>query len=53
MLRAAMEDAHTAELNLDGAPSEDETNTFFAVYDGHGGMFQTLRYPGGHSSHPA
>lgn len=37
MLRAAMEDAHTAILNLDGASSEAETNTFFAVYDGHGG----------------
>lgn len=44
MLRAAMEDAHTAELNLDGAPSEDETNTFFAVYDGHGGTLDAMFY---------
>ncbi|KAH9936300.1 phosphatase 2C-domain-containing protein [Fomitopsis serialis] len=33
--RFTMEDAHTIALNLD--ESEDDTNTFFAVYDGHGG----------------
>jgi protein phosphatase 2C family protein 2/3 len=31
-----MEDAHATILNLDEAT--DETNTFFAVYDGHGGV---------------
>ncbi|KAA1469982.1 PP2C-domain-containing protein [Dentipellis sp. KUC8613] len=31
---SAMEDAHATELRLDEG---DETNTFFAVYDGHGG----------------
>jgi protein phosphatase 2C family protein 2/3 len=31
-----MEDAHTAILDLD--EDKDEKNTFFAVYDGHGGM---------------
>ncbi|TFY60500.1 hypothetical protein EVJ58_g5120 [Rhodofomes roseus] len=30
-----MEDAHTIALNLD--ESGDDSNTFFAVYDGHGG----------------
>jgi len=30
-----MEDAHAAVLDLDG--SGDKSNTFFAVYDGHGG----------------
>lgn len=30
-----MEDAHAIDLNLDG--DEDKSNTFFAVYDGHGG----------------
>ena len=32
-----MEDAHVIEMNLDG--KEEESNAFFAVYDGHGGMF--------------
>lgn len=32
---AAMEDAHAIELNLENPKSG--TNTFFAVYDGHGG----------------
>ena len=32
-----MEDAHAAVLDLDG--SEENSNAFFAVYDGHGGMF--------------
>lgn len=32
--RISMEDAHTVALRLDEG---DETNTFFAVYDGHGG----------------
>lgn len=32
-----MEDAHTAELQLD---EDNRTrNAFFAVYDGHGGMW--------------
>jgi protein phosphatase 2C family protein 2/3 len=31
-----MEDAHTAVLDL-GGPN-GKSNTFFAVYDGHGGM---------------
>jgi len=34
-LSLAMEDAHVAVLDLD---SSGEGNTFFAVYDGHGGM---------------
>ncbi len=39
--RAAMEDAHTTVLNLEGdAP---EGNTFFAVYDGHGGACFSTR----------
>lgn len=32
-----MEDAHTTILDLDGTP--EKSNTFFAVYDGHGGMY--------------
>ncbi|KAL1950327.1 hypothetical protein VTO73DRAFT_5451 [Trametes versicolor] len=48
--RITMEDAHTAELNLDGAPSEDETNTFFAVYDGHGGA-AVAKYAGQNVHH--
>lgn len=31
-----MEDAHAAVLDLAGAA---ESNAFFAVYDGHGGMY--------------
>lgn len=31
----AMEDAHTVILNLD--ERDENPNTFFAVYDGHGG----------------
>ena len=31
-----MEDAHAVVLDLDG--SQDDSNTFFAVYDGHGGQ---------------
>ena len=38
----AMEDAHAVVLDLDG-PRED-SNTFFAVYDGHGGAFTIRRY---------
>lgn len=30
-----MEDAHCAELDLDGTKA-----SFFGVYDGHGGIFQ-------------
>jgi protein phosphatase PTC2/3 len=32
-----MEDSHTVSLNLDGPREDADTNTFFAVYDGHGG----------------
>ena len=35
-----MEDSHAAILDLDGP---EETNAFFAVYDGHGGMFYLQR----------
>ncbi|KAF5311694.1 hypothetical protein D9611_009416 [Ephemerocybe angulata] len=35
--RITMEDAHAAVLNLDEGKPESDTNTFFAVYDGHGG----------------
>ena len=31
-----MEDAHAAVLDLDGGES---SNAFFAIYDGHGGVF--------------
>lgn len=34
--RISMEDAHATVLNLDGDDAES-SNTFFAVYDGHGG----------------
>jgi len=33
--RLAMEDAHAVDLNLEAA--DDKKNSFFAVYDGHGG----------------
>jgi len=33
---SAMEDAHAAVLDLDGL---GESNAFFAIYDGHGGVF--------------
>lgn len=42
-----MEDAHTIALNLD--EGQNETNTFFAVYDGHGGM---LSIPACHALDP-
>ena len=32
-----MEDAHAAVLDLDG--SGESGNAFFAIYDGHGGVF--------------
>ena len=32
-----MEDAHAVVLSLD--EDEEKPNAFFAVYDGHGGMF--------------
>ncbi|KZV70179.1 PP2C-domain-containing protein [Peniophora sp. CONT] len=36
--RITMEDAHTTTLKLkDGEGEEDDGNSFFAVYDGHGG----------------
>jgi protein phosphatase 2C family protein 2/3 len=33
-----MEDAHAVSLNLDESQEDTDSNTFFAVYDGHGGM---------------
>jgi serine/threonine protein phosphatase PrpC len=33
-----MEDSHTVSLNLDEIQEDANNNTFFAVYDGHGGM---------------
>ncbi|KAI0822265.1 PP2C-domain-containing protein [Trametes gibbosa] len=48
--RITMEDAHTAVLNLDDQTSESETNTFFAVYDGHGGS-AVAQYAGEHLHH--
>lgn len=39
--RVGMEDAHTAELQLE----EDNKNAFFAVYDGHGGA-SVAKYAG-------
>jgi protein phosphatase 2C family protein 2/3 len=35
-----MEDAHVTVLDLD--EGQEDTNTFFAVYDGHGGASQFL-----------
>ena len=32
-----MEDAHAVDLNLDSQSDDTQSNTFFAVYDGHGG----------------
>ena len=32
-----MEDSHTVSLNLDDSQEDSDSNTFFAVYDGHGG----------------
>ncbi|KAF8627479.1 hypothetical protein AX17_006291 [Amanita inopinata Kibby_2008] len=40
--RITMEDAHAAVLDLDG---EEDSNTFFAVYDGHGGA-RVAKYAG-------
>ncbi|KAI0648068.1 PP2C-domain-containing protein [Trametes meyenii] len=48
--RITMEDAHTAVLNLDGEASEADCNTFFAVYDGHGGS-KVAQYAGQHLHH--
>lgn len=36
-----MEDAHAVALELDEPQSDTISNTFFAVYDGHGGMVLT------------
>jgi protein phosphatase 2C family protein 2/3 len=33
-----MEDSHAISLNLDESQEDANSNTFFAVYDGHGGM---------------
>ncbi|THH01581.1 hypothetical protein EW026_g1168 [Hermanssonia centrifuga] len=32
-----MEDSHAIDLNLDSQDDDSQSNTFFAVYDGHGG----------------
>lgn len=37
-----MEDAHTISLNLD--EGQNDSNKFFAVYDGHGGMLSVMPY---------
>jgi protein phosphatase 2C family protein 2/3 len=37
-----MEDAHTISLDLDEPRSDATSNTFFAVYDGHGGIAPTF-----------
>ena len=39
-----MEDSHAAVLDLDEGKPEHETNTFFAVYDGHGGESSSTLY---------
>jgi serine/threonine protein phosphatase PrpC len=40
LAQSGMEDAHTAELQLD---EDNRTkNAFFAVYDGHGGTSSTV-----------
>lgn len=38
-----MEDAHAAVLDLDQQP--DKSNSFFAVYDGHGGTYSDSLLP--------
>ncbi|TDL22208.1 PP2C-domain-containing protein [Rickenella mellea] len=45
--RVTMEDAHTTILHLDDQKSLEESNTFFAVYDGHGGG-SVAKYAGEH-----
>jgi len=35
--RLTMEDSHAVSLNLDESDDDENSNTFFAVYDGHGG----------------
>jgi len=51
MFSAAMEDAHATILNLDNpdesaqaqcGPGKKGKNSFFAVYDGHGGELITI-----------
>ena len=37
-----MEDAHAVALELDEPHSDSLSNTFFAVYDGHGGIVPTF-----------
>ena len=37
-----MEDAHAVALELDEPDSDAISNTFFAVYDGHGGIASTF-----------
>ena len=39
-----MEDAHAIEMNLD-SEKEEESNAFFAVYDGHGGTLSPSLLP--------
>ncbi|OBZ68999.1 Protein phosphatase 2C 2 [Grifola frondosa] len=43
--RISMEDSHTIALNLDDG--KNDSNTFFAVYDGHGGS-TVAKYAGEH-----
>lgn len=38
-----MEDAHTTVLDLDDTP--EKSNAFFAVYDGHGGVYSVTIMP--------
>ncbi|KAI0761953.1 PP2C-domain-containing protein [Trametes elegans] len=45
--RIAMEDAHTIRLKLDEESEAADSNTFFAVYDGHGGS-AVAQYAGQH-----
>ena len=37
-----MEDAHAISLDLDEPHSDAISNTFFAIYDGHGGIAPTF-----------
>jgi protein phosphatase PTC2/3 len=50
-----MEDAHAVSLNLDESQGDANPNTFFAVYDGHGGTVMTLylSFPSSELSEPS